>query len=178
MEIFRVDDSLKSYKYTIIKISVCLVLLVLSINADNVIAIDNRIIDILAGILGSAMGIASLYCIILSFCELSLIHENREKDRIMDGTSSLTRGKDYAYDQIVTMAKGNDIIDIWVLKNGKVIQIGSSSDCKNGGSEFFGKRYYIGKREFESIEEFESSLLPYSDHGQISVFSIDGTRAE
>ena len=175
MDVFNVDESLKSYTYPIIKIVICLALIVLFINRGHIIHIDNRVINVIVGVLCTVIGIVCIYCIYISAFELSQIHENRKKDNIMY-SSSLTIGKEYAVDQIVAMAKDNDIIDIQIASNDKVIGIGSSSDCKNYNSKFFDKRYYINEKEFESIDEFKSSLLQYSNNGRIFVISIDGIR--
>ncbi len=172
MDAFHVDENLKSCAYPIIKIVICLGLIVLFIFRGYIIFIDNKIINVIVGVLFTGIGVACIYYIYISAFELSQIHENRKNIKM--NNSSLSGGKEYAVEHIVAMANDNDIIEIHIASNDKIINIGSSSDCKNYNSKFFNKRYYINEMEFESIDEFETSLLPYSNNGQITVISIDG----
>ena len=81
-------------------------------------------------------------------------------------------------ERIVQLSKENDIMEFEIIANQDVIKIGSSSDCKYSSSVFFDKRYYIGKIEFLTAEEFEKELLPYTADGKINVITIDGIKAE
>lgn len=63
MNIFKCNDDLKSYTYSIIKISSCIILIVLLISRNDFIYIDNYALDIIIGIFCAAVGIASIFCI-------------------------------------------------------------------------------------------------------------------
>ena len=62
-------------------------------------------------------------------------------------------------ERIVQLSKENDIMEFEIIANQDVIKIGSSSDCKYSSSVFFDKRYYIGKTDFLTAEEFEKATL-------------------
>ena len=118
-----------------------------------------------------------IYCIYISVCELSQVHENRVNETICSD-SNLANSKQYTIDEIILMAETNDIIEIKIVSRNRVIEIGSSSDCKNGSSKFFDKLYYIDDEVFETIKDFKSGLLPYAINGQITVVYIDGIAQE
>lgn len=173
MDIFHINEDVKSYAYPILKIIVCAVLIIILINRDQIIRIDNKVINIIIGILCTAIGIVCIYCIYISAYELSQVHENRVKETVLsDGI--IADSKQYSIDEIVYMAEVNDIIEIQIVSKNRTIIIGSSSDCKNGSSKFFGKLYYIDDETFANIKDFKSELLAYSINEQISVVSIDG----
>ena len=69
---------------------------------------------------------------------------------------------------------GNGLGKVVFMKEGKRVEIGSSSECEAYDSKPYDKRYYIEKREFESLDAFRNAGLPYSDKSQITILSIDG----
>lgn len=173
MDIFHVNETNKSYAYPITKILVCIAFIFSAINRDYIVHIDNKVIDIIVGILCTAMGIVCIYCIYISVFELSQAHENRKKGTILtDG--AIANSKQYTIDKIIYLVETNDIIEIQIVSKNKAVTIGSSSDCNNGSSKFFDKLYYIGDEMFESIDVFKEKLLPYAVNKQISVIFIDG----
>lgn len=175
MTIFNIDEIKKSYTYLIIKILVCVMLIVASINREHIIHIENKVVNVIIGVLCTAVVIVSIYCIYISVFELTKVHENRFKTNIIF-ESTIASSKDYSIDEIVSMAMNNDIIDIQIVANDKAIGIGSSSDCKAGSSKFIDKLYYIDKKEFADIEDFKALLSSYTVYEKIMVISIDGIR--
>lgn len=173
MDIFHVNENVKSYKYPILKIIVCVILIITFINRDRIIYIDNKVINIIIGILCTTVGIVCIYCIYISVYELFLVHGNRAKETV-SSNSITAKSKKYTIDEIVFMAETNDIIEIQIVSKNRTVEIGSSSDCKNGSSKFFDKLYYIDDETFENIKDFKSELLAYAINGQISVVHIDG----
>lgn len=173
MDIFHVNEDVKSYAYPILKIIICAALILIFIYRDRIFRIDSKVINIVIGILCTAIGIVCIYCIYISAYELSQVHENRVKETALsDGI--IANNKQYTIDEIVYMAEVNDIIEIQIVSKNKTVKIGSSSDCKNGSSKFFDKLYYIDDETFENIKDFKSELLAYAISGQISVVFIDG----
>lgn len=173
MDIFHVNEDIKSYTYPILKIIVCAALIIIFINRDRIIHIDNKVINIAIGILCTVVGIVCIYCIYISAYELSQVHDNRVKETVL--LNSITaNSKQYTIDEIVLLAKSNDIIEIQIVSKNRVVKIGSSSDCKNGSSKFFDKLYYIDDEMFKEIKDFKLELLSYAINGQILVISIDG----
>ena len=173
MGIFHYNEDNKSYIYPILKIIVCIVLIILFINSERIIHIDNKVISIIIGILCGAITIVCIYCIYISVFEISQAHENRAKETVLSN-SIIANSKQYTIDEIVFMAETNDIIEVQIISKNRIVNIGSSSDSKNGSSKFFDKLYYIDDEMFESINDFKSELLSYAVDGQISVIYIDG----
>lgn len=173
MDIFHVNKNNKSYAYPILKIVVCIVLIILFIKRDSIIHIDNKTVNIVIGILCTAIGLVCIYCAEISICELLQVKENRSEAMAL--SDSIVAGcKRYTVNDIVSLAESNDIIEIRIAFNNRAITIGTSSDCKNGSSKFFDKLYYIGNKEFEDAEDFKSGLLKYTVNGEIAVIAIDG----
>ena len=84
--IFRVDENITSYKYPILKILSCIIvitaLLLLKLNKDLMNLITIKFIDYVRA-LGAAIFIVSIFCIITSFAELILAYENRTKRKLL-----------------------------------------------------------------------------------------------
>lgn len=72
------------------------------------------------------------------------------------------------------MVNSNDIIEIQIAFRGEPIVIGASSDCKAGSAKFYDKRFYIGKQEYERVDDFSQALQSYSETKGVFVLSIDG----
>lgn len=174
MNIFRLNDSLKTYTYSIIKIFICVALIPVIINRVHIFhyVIENEVVDFIESLLCAAIGIACIFCIYISAAEMIVTSENRAKERALSD-SIIAKSKNYAVDEIVSMAEANDIIEIQIVSANRAVKIGSSSDCEIGSSKFFDKQYYIGEETFESIDDFKSKLLAYAINGQISVALID-----
>ena len=173
MDIFHIDDNLKTYTYPMVKILICFLLILAFIYRDHIIQIDGKIINILIGVMCTVLGIICIYCIYISVFELFQVHENRTKtDNI--SAKAIAKGEMYSIDEIVSMAKNNDIIAIEIVSGGKRVEIGSSSDCKAGSSKFFDKLFYVDKKEFARVEDFQDAIQLYSDNGKITIISIDG----
>lgn len=177
LNIFYFDENLKSYTYPILKILICLILIIVFINRGQIIHIDNKVVNVIIGVLCTTVGIICIYCIYISVFELTQVHENRAKTNVVLD-STIISSKEYSVDEIVSMAKNNDIIDIQIVAKDKAIEIGSSSDCKAGSSKFFDKLYYVDKNEFADINDFKTSLLSHTVNEKIMVISIDGIRPE
>ena len=173
MKIFHVNEDNESYIYPILKIFVCTVLIIIFINRKRMIQIDNEVINIVIGVLCTVIGIACIYCVIISAYELSQVHANRVKGTALSD-AVIANGKAYAMDEIVPLVENNDIVEVQILSKNRMVKIGASSDCKNGSSKFFDKLYYIDGETFQNIEDFKSGLLSYATDGQIAVISIDG----
>lgn len=114
-----------------------------------------------------------ILCIYISAYELFQTHENRARRTTLTN-SIIGSSKHYNISEIVFMAESNDIIEIQIVSQNKVVEIGASSDCKNGSSKFFDKFYHIGNDMFENIKDFKAALFPHAIDEQIIVISIDG----
>lgn len=173
MDIFHVKDSLKSYTYPIVKLLICILLIVLFIRRGEIIHIDGKIIKVIIGIFCTIVAIGCIYCGYISVFEIFQVHENRSTAST-NLDSTINESSAYTIDEIVTMAESNDIIEIKIIANNRIIVVGASSDCKAGNSNFFDKLYYIDNREFKNIKDFKYSLRSYSNNEKLTVTMIDG----
>ena len=62
--------------------------------------------------------------------------------------------------------------------NNKIIEIGSSSDCREGSAQFFDKHYYVNEKEFTNIDQLRTEILPYFVDEKVKAISIDGISPE
>lgn len=173
--IFRVDTSLKSYTYPIVKIAVFLSLIILGINRNRIYQIhyNSNALEEILSILFAFFGIMSIFCIYIAVAELIYTAENRENMRKLSD-AQLASGKLYPAKTIVSLVNSNDIIEIRIAFRGEPTVIGASSDCKAGSAKFYDKRFYIGKQEYEKVEDFAQALQSYSETKGVFVLSIDG----
>ena len=177
LNIFHYNADNKSYFFPIIKILISISLIIIMIFREHFVCINNRSISTLITIFCVVMGIVCFLCIEISSCELSAARENRAKDRILTETE-IESSEGYSVDEISKMVESNDILEIEIVFEKKPLGIGTSSDSKQGSSKLFNKRYYIGKEEFENIEDFKFALAPYLINGKILVLSIDGVKSK
>lgn len=173
MNIFKCNDDRNSYTYSITKIPLCIVLIILLISRNDFIHVDNYVLNIIIGIFCVAAVLASALCIYISVAEIMLIHEKREKVKT-DLNHALKYSKEFSIEEILSLLVTNDIIEIWIVSNDQIIEIGSSSDCREGSAQFFDKRYYVNEKEFTKIDYLRTEILPYFVDEKVKVISIDG----
>ncbi len=77
-------------------------------------------------------------------------------------------------DTIANIVSQNDIIEIEVCTEKKLIMIGTSSECDYTDSVFKNKLYYISNLEYKTIDDFVDALLDLFPSGSIPVSKIDG----
>lgn len=175
--IFRIDESITSYWYPIVKIILLALLIILAINRNRFITINDSTITTIVGYIFAAFGIMCIYCIYVSFAELIFAYENREKGKSLSD-KAINNSKEYDIDKVISLAESNDIVEIIILSGKKSLEIGTSSYNVSAYSELTDKRYYIGKKEFVDIEDFKSALAPYLINDKLLVISIDGVAAK
>ena len=127
-------DNNKSYKHLILelilKIAIAIIVFFIGTSGRK---IDNRFINIGVSLLLVAIMMYCIYSISISFARLSELYDNQErvlKDDI------LKRGKQYNIDEIVILVESNDIIEIEIVSENKVIKIGASSYMENMPIDF------------------------------------------
>lgn len=172
--IFRVNTTLKSYAFPVIKILICLTVLFLLINRNHFFYIIENIewVDILVGVFCVCLGIVCILCIYTSFAEIIVVYD-KQSGRDFKKKTLLKKAETLTIENILSLVDQNDIIEIWII-NGEIVKIGSSADSKNGSSCFINKCYYIGDKDYSTIDDFKNSLIEYSDNGKIRVATIDG----
>ena len=80
-----------------------------------------------------------------------------------------------AISSLLKLLRENDILEIELLLDGKIVKIGVNSDYDHRKTpEFFDKRYYIGDNEYLSPTEFSHAFAELSTQTQQTVLRIDG----
>jgi hypothetical protein len=74
---------------------------------------------------------------------------------------------------ITKIVSENDIVEIDVCKDKKIIKVGASADCEYASSVFKDKLFYISSSEYESIEQFTKVLLELFPEESVPVLKID-----
>ncbi len=167
--LFHVNKEAESYVWPIARMLICAAISVLVINRGNII---NRDMNALFDLACSIVGILCLFCIVISICELTVVHENRSKQTISD--RQYKKSKKFPIEEIIEMADKYDIMEYEIAFEGKVIGLGSMSDSEPGRSDFFDKCFYVGKEEFTKIEDFIKAVQPYVDeNGEVLVITVN-----
>lgn len=169
MKLFRMNSSLTSFTYPIIKIAVCIALTVFCISRNRILHISSTWGNRLVTISAAAIVILSILCFYISVCELFCVAENKRKAR-----PNHTPTKPIPLSEIFTMSKENDIIEIEAQKDGALLTLGASAVSDYGSSKFTDKKYYIGATEYETFEEFAADLQKQFPEGYVQVYRIDG----
>lgn len=167
--LFHVNKEAESYVWPIAKMLICAAISVLVINRGNII---NRDMNALFDLACSIVGILCLFCIVISVCELTIVHDNRGKKSVSD--KRYEKSKKIPIEDIIAMVEKYDIMEYEIAFDGKVIGLGAMADCEPGCDEFFDKCFYVGKEEFTKIEDFIKAVQPYVDeNGEVLVLTID-----
>lgn len=116
-----------------------------------------------------------MLCFYVSIIELYYTHSNRKDS---NKTINIQTTKKLSVEEIVNMARRDDIVEIETVQDGAIVKIGASADIKPSTYVFFDKRYYIGKQEYDTIESFQERLTDLADNGNFDVLSIDGVPVE
>ncbi len=155
------------------KILACFALWFLAINRDHWILISYKPINVIlrAGII--ILSLPAVYVFYISVAELYVTWQNRDAKR-QSKNYSLEKCKGFQKERLLKYLNENDIIEFEIIYNKEVITIGTSSDSKNGSSEFFDKSYYIDNEEFKTVEQFSKALDSYVINGVLFVATMDG----
>lgn len=166
--VFEVNCDLTSYKFSIIKIAVCIGILILMFfrrRLYHVSGFGETVDYIVCGILA----IGCYWCFLPSVCELPEIYENRHRNDRRSKNAKLL-----PMEVIQKIVQENDLVEIEVGENGqKSILIGASAECTRDG-DFEEKRFYIQDAEYQTIGEFSEALLARYPKRWVPVSKIDG----
>lgn len=168
--LFRVDDTLESYKPSVIKMIISAVLIPITLLIRLNVYIENEILEKFAASFSALFIVLCAQCFIMAWSELGHVHDNKEK-RNASFQEYNKIAIDISLKKLLSMIKKEDIICFDILFNEKIIHVGASSDSTP--SKFFDKRYYINDVEFEDFEEFKIKLSEYLVNNCIKVASID-----
>lgn len=100
--------------------------------------------------------------------------ETRKSQLVVDGSECEAR----PLDNVISLVKQNDIIEIEIKAHNGLIKIGSSSQSNELSSKLFDKRYYIGKVEYTDIDGFCNEVQSLLSCDVVYVYAIDGIRTK
>lgn len=168
MRFFKCDSKQKSYLYSSIRLIVCVVIILLLIGSFYV---DFMNMQVLFRILRTIiLGIAIL-CIYISLVEIIYVRENLKASKFdLQGKKT----EPFDIDDIISLLKNNDIIEIEAIYNNNLFKFGSSSECKQRDAKFYDKEYYIDNKSFKTIGSFKEELVKYCKDKKIFILTIDG----
>ncbi len=171
MNIFKCDKTINSYTAPVIKICVAVAIIIFILNRSYFFTIDEPWLNLLVGFISFAITYAALYCIYISVAEIMCLRERREE---ANASTSMKHSKAYAIDSVLRLITANDIIEIAIIIDSKIVRIGAASDCLVGSSDFFDKSYYIGEDEYTDFEVFSQALRDLLKEDTIFVVTVDG----
>ena len=124
------------------------------------------------GILCVVLGVFCLYGIFYAITEMIDLSDAREEEqKKKTGRNAKTKLMDIS--KIIELLKSNDVIEISLLVDKKVMFIGTRSDYDRWTEKFFDKQYYIDDAVYTSAEELQNALYPYTTAGLLNVISIE-----
>ncbi len=173
-KIFELETDLTDYTYPLAKIIVSMLLILFSIFRKNLFVVTSKPVNVLITAICLAVTLASILCIYIAVSEMFYVRENKKAKHAELGSVSTTP---FDFEQIICLAKDNDIIEFEIMEREDIIKVGTSSDW-TVNSGFFDKRFYIGKNEHLTVEKFKEDLLRYVIDGKINVITIDGMKPE
>lgn len=173
MNLFACNMHLKSYTYPIVKILICIIVIIILINRNYIVYIEKTYLNIVVGLICAIVGMMCILCVYISFAEIICVSEKRGSTEISSRIFA-EKAKNISVDEVLSLVKNNDIIEIDIIFDNALIKMGTSSDCNYGSSKFFDKLYYIGSEEFIELDKFKLSLNKYSINDLITVLKIDG----
>lgn len=175
---FSYDDKATSYADPIVKILICIFGLIVVRKRHEIVNMPYLgikwigILELVDVLFCVAIMMPCIISLPVSISELFAVHKNRAPAKEVSA-KALEKSRLYPIDEIISLEKDNDIIKIEIPSQGKMVELGSSSDCEVDSSKFFDKRFYVGDHEYISIDDFEAELKKYSADGKIRVCRID-----
>ena len=171
MKLFELQTHLTSYTYPVLKIIICLAVISFSLLRDRIFQFSNTWVNVTVTLLCVVLSMASILCLYISIGEVFHTMANRKNANYQ---FSETEIKQMTIETITKIVSENDIVEIEVCKDKKVIKIGASADCEHASFVFKDKLFYISSSEYETVELFTKALLELFPDGSIPVLKIDG----
>lgn len=114
-------------------------------------------------------------CAIAGVGHLFDIDDNRKKKSQKIDNMKKIKSRKYTFDQFLKMMDENDILDVVIQKDGHKVSVRASSDLTPDSGEFFDKAFYIGKTEYQTLEQLADALSQLlGTQADVEVLSIDG----
>ena len=169
MNIVEIHKNLKNCFFSIVKITFSVLIILICLFRKKLFNIEMKWVNILLSILCFFTVVACVICIYISTYEIFKLFE-LNNSRCKD----IRNAQKIPIEKVIQLLNNNDIIEIEIIYDEGVLSIGSSSDCKNGSNIFFDKKYFWGKCEFDTIEDFYNYLVQHVTDDYLYVISIDG----
>ena len=119
------------------------------------------------------------YGVICALVEINIVRKHRRSPKTRQPVSGREKaaGKPFSLEQLAALAEENDIVELRLLHGSRTVTAGSSSDY-TPQKGFFDKRYYVGSKEMETIDDFRRALEPYAPGSTVTVLTIDGVKPQ
>lgn len=169
MRFLKCDKNANSYVYSIMRIIVCVITIVITTIVR--IPSNSHLFEIVFRIVDAIITIIAIFALYLSAAEISFV---RERINTKGKHCNDSFVKEYKFDDVILLIEKNDIIDIRIVNHGDIIKVGSYSDSKPGSSVFFDKGYYIDNTDYISIDDFKKKLRQYCENEKLFIVDIDG----
>ena len=175
--LFRVNNNATGYTWPICRILLCLLSywLLTVVNGSRPMSTPRAVVFVLLIVLTWGL----FYSVICALVEISIVRKHRRSPKTRQPVSGREKaaGKPFSLEQLAALAEENDIVELRLLHGSWTVTAGSSSDY-TPQKGFFDKRYYVGSKEMETIDDFRRALEPYAPGGTVTVLTIDGVKPQ
>lgn len=131
--------------------------------------------DPICYIVRAIIAVYCLDCAAAGVGHLFDIDDNRKKKSQKVSDTKKVKSRKYAFDEFLKMMDENDILDVVILCNGRTVSVRASSDYTAEAGRFFDKCYYVGKTEYQTLDELADALVQLlGNNPAVEVTSIDG----
>lgn len=132
----------------------------------------------IAWLIGAPVAYYCLACAIVALAYLMEVADKRKQKSPKASRAKKTKkieSRNYTFDQFLKMMDENDILDVVIQNNGHKVSIRASSDLTPDSEGFFDKAFYIGKTEYQTLEQLADALSQLlGTQADVEVLSIDG----
>jgi hypothetical protein len=175
MNFFRINDDKTSYFFPILKLILAIIFIVLPIVISFNCHFNDRSLEVLTQIIGFCVLIWGFFNVYIVIGEFACVAENRKKSKLTDNFNKL-KIYIFSFENICSLLLNNEICDIYIILNNKVVNIGCSSIYNKKNGKFSNKRYYINGKEYKDYATFEHIFanLIDKDMNSVKVLEIDG----
>lgn len=170
-KIFKVNSEIRSYTYPAIKISLCLVVILVLMNRNRLFSLEDKRWAIATTVLALVLAVGCVFCIYIAIAEIVELHDRRVDNQGIVGEVVI---KQYPTESLMKLIEKEDILQVEIKFQEEIVKIGCKSDNKWSTNDFFDKVYYCDDAEYETIEAFREVLKAYEINGMLEVVSIDG----
>lgn len=175
--LFRVNKNATGYTWPICRILLCLLSywLLTVVNGSRPMSTPRAVVFVLLIVLTWGL----FYGVICALVEISIVRKHCRSPKTRQPVSGREKaaGKSFSLEQLAALAEENDIVELRLLHGSRTVTAGSSSDY-TPQKGFFDKRYYVGSKEMETIDDFRRALEPYAPGGTVTVLTIDGVKPQ